>query len=199
MHPPLYAIDLDGTVTAEEILPRLAKELGIEEEIRLLTRLTLDGTLDFEASFRLRFHILRSLDIPTAQRVVAQTPLDPHILAFIREHAGQCVILTGNLDRWIEPLMRTLGCAFRCSTSREEDGRLVLESVLDKGAAMRELAGTHRKTVAIGESVNDIPMFAEADCGVAYGGVHAPVPELLRLARHSAYDGESLCRLLRSL
>ena len=42
MTPIMYAFDLDGTVTKEETLPLIARELGLETEMKLLTKLTLD-------------------------------------------------------------------------------------------------------------------------------------------------------------
>lgn len=195
----IYAFDLDGTVTRAEILPRIAAALDLVDELELLTRLTLDGTLPFEASFRLRFHILRSIPLAQIQAIVAGIPLDPHIEAFIRANRDRCVLITGNLDLWIEPLAQRLGCRVFCSRSRQADGQLRLEQVLDKGQAVRALRAEGLQIVAVGESVNDIPMFEEADCAIAYGGLHRPAPGLLRLADHVAQDGEGLCDLLRGL
>jgi HAD superfamily phosphoserine phosphatase-like hydrolase len=195
----VYAFDLDGTVTRAEILPRIASALDLADEMELLTRLTLDGTLPFAASFRLRFHILRGIPLPRIQKTVAAIPLDPHIEDFIRTNRERCVLVTGNLDVWIEPLARRLDCRVFCSRSSRKGGRLRLAHILDKGEAVRALQAEGRKVVAIGESVNDIPMFEAADHAIAYGGLHRPVPDLLRLADHAVYDGAALCALLRDL
>ena len=58
-----FAFDLDGTVTKEEILPLLARELGLESEMRILTDLTLNGTIEFHQSFILRVAILKAIPI----------------------------------------------------------------------------------------------------------------------------------------
>jgi phosphoserine phosphatase len=86
-----------------------------------------------------------------------------------------------------------------CSRSHIQDGQLCLAHILDKGQAVRALRAEGFQVVAIGESVNDIPMFQEADRSIAYGGLHRPAPELLRLADHAADTGEALCALLRKL
>ena len=194
-----FAFDLDGTVTKAEILPALAREAGVFDEIFRLTAMTLRGEIPFEASFRTRFNLLRCLPVADAQRVTAAIPLDPHITAFIVENRDCCAIVTGNLDCWIAPLVETLGCAVYCSRSECVDGELALASVLDKGAVVRNIAGTGQRVIAIGDAANDIPMFMAADFGIAYGGVGEPAPGLLAAAHRVERDALSLCRLLRTI
>lgn len=196
---PVFAFDLDGTITTKEILPVLAGELDLAEEMALLTRLTLDGTLDFAASFRLRFAILRSIPVERVREIVAEIPLDPHITEFIRARKEDCAILSGNLDCWVTPLLDRLGCRAYLSTSCRDNGLLSLNSILDKGEAVADLARSGRRVVAIGESANDLPMFKAADVCVAFAGVHEPVPGILRLADYVARDGEELCGVLTGL
>ncbi len=197
--PFIFAFDLDGTVTTREILPVLAQELGLAEEMGLLTRLTLNGTLDFESSFRLRFAVLRSIPLTRVREIVAEIPLDPHITEFIRARRESCAIVTGNLDCWVEPLLKKLGCLAYVSESCNGGGLLNLQKVLNKGDAVRELARSGKKIVAIGESANDLPMFEAADLRVAFAGVHKPVAEILRIADHVARDGKELSGLLEGL
>lgn len=197
MRPPaIFAFDLDGTVTAREILPAIAEELGLGPELSLLTRLTLDGAIAFPASFRLRFAILRQVPLETVRRITASIPLDPGIAAFIRAHAARCAIVTGNLDRWIEPLAQQLGCAVYSSRSEEHGGELRLASLLDKGQTIRALAKAGNPVIAVGDAANDVPMFEAASYGIAYGGVHPPAPVLLAAADAVAHDAAELCRML---
>lgn len=197
---PLFAFDLDGTITRQEILPRIAAELGLEKELGLLTELTLKGHIPFEPSFRLRFSLLQNVPLGTVQEIVASIPLDPHIEAFIHARKHHCAVVTGNLDRWIAPLVQRLGCVCHCSRSRlSAQGQLQLLSVLNKGDAIQTLQADGCRVIAIGESVNDIPMFTHSHLGIAFAGVHAPAPELARLADHTVANGQDLCRLLQSL
>ena len=195
-----YGFDLDGTVTEEEILPRIAGALGLEREMEVLTNLTLDGSIAFEDSFRLRCHILMSVPLSQVRSIIEDVPLSPPIAEFIRTHSQQCFIITGSLDCWLRPLLDDLGCGSFTSTGVTDGDRLVgVDHVLIKSEAVQQLRKRFERVVVIGESVNDIPMFEAADAGVAYGGVHNPVENLVQVADYVTYHPEALCRLLSTL
>ena len=195
-----FAFDLDGTVTKIETLPLLAKELGLADEMKLLTDLTLSGRIPFDKSFWLRYLILRNIPLKRIQAIMASVELDAEITTFIRENKDSCAIITGNLDCWIEPIIAKLGCRSFSSTSVLDEKKVpVLNKILDKGAAIRELKKSSSKVVAIGESFNDVPMFKAADISVAYGGVHKPVSTAISISDYVIFDGASLCKLLKTL
>ena len=81
-----YCFDLDGTLSTTEILPCLASELGVADEIATLTRATMDGHIGFEASFRLRCLILNRIPLSRVHEIIADIPLHPAILEFIHGH-----------------------------------------------------------------------------------------------------------------
>ncbi len=201
----LFAFDLDGTITEQEILPVLGRAAGLGEELAQLTAQTLSGKIAFEESFRRRFHMLRHIPLDHIETLVAGIPLNPHIEHFIQEHREQCVIVSGNLDRWIRPLTERLGCPCYCSRSSysEKKGLRLTRVLSDKGAVIRRLTTDppkgKRRIVAVGESISDAPMFRASAVGIAFGGVHKPVPELACMADYLSYDGRDLCSLLRRL
>ncbi len=195
-----FAFDLDGTITKVETLPLLAKELGLADEMQLLTDLTLNGRISFEKSFRLRYFILRNIPLKKIQEIMSGVELDEAITEFIRGHKENCAIVTGNLDCWIAPIIAKLDCkSFSSSSELDEKNIPVLKEILDKGAAIRELKKISGKVVAIGESFNDVPMFEAADISVAYGGVHEPVSAAIALSDYFVSDGNALCKLLKTL
>jgi phosphoserine phosphatase len=199
-HSRLFCFDLDGTVTRQEILPLIAGELSLERELQLLTSLTIKGVIPFEDSFRLRCAILRSVPISTVKAIVSSVELHPGIEEFIKANKERVVLVTGNLDVWIEPIAKKLGCMLLCSKASVDNDQLVgVETVLRKGPALLELNKNRHSMVAIGESFNDISMFEIADTSIAFGGVHDPVPEINALADYIVYDERALCRLLNTL
>lgn len=194
-----FVFDLDGTITKVETLPLLAKELNLSEEIRLLTDLTMSGKISFEKSFRLRHFVLRNIPPKKIFEIMQSVPLDEEIAGFIRANKKNCVAVTGNLDAWIEPIIKKLGCDFFSSESEpDENGIPLLKKILDKGEVVREMKRKNFSVVAIGDGANDLPMFDAADFSVAYGGVHRPPDFLIRAANYFVTDGKNLCDLLKN-
>jgi HAD superfamily phosphoserine phosphatase-like hydrolase len=189
-----FLFDLDGTITRTEILPQIARAIGLEDEIAALTRQTMDGELPFESSLRRRAEILKRVPISQVREIIDAVELDPQIVAFLRENRERCTIVTGNLDVWIADLVRRLGVSCRCSVARADGDTLTeITAVLDKATVAQEFSGP---ICAIGDGYNDLGLIAAADIGIAYGGVHAPVPALLDVATHVIYDSQRLCQLL---
>ena len=196
---PLFAFDLDSTVTRCELLPLLAREVGLEQEMAALTEACMQSGADFAPGFAARVELLRSIPLDRARRIAANVPLHEGIAAFLRRNAPRCRILTGNLDAWIEELIASLGMAGRCLCSRAEtdgDRLLGVADVLDKGRAAMELP---RPLVAIGDGSNDIPLLRAADLAIAFAGSRAPSQEVLRAADVAIDDERALCELLEQL
>lgn len=196
-----FAFDLDGTITRSELLPMIASELGLEAEMRLLTELTMAGSIPFEDSFRLRFAILRTAGLDRIRSIVSEVEFDPYIEEFIRANKERCFVVTGNLDLWIQPLIERLDCRFHTSTAMtDSEGRIIgLDTVMRKNLAGLELKERFDRLVAIGDGFNDIPIFDVADIGIAFNGIHSAPDGLLSVANYVALDGKSLCRLLNTL
>ncbi|MBR3746021.1 MAG: HAD family phosphatase [Selenomonadaceae bacterium] len=195
-----FVFDLDGTITKVETLPLIASELGLADEMKLLTDLTLSGQIPFDKSFKLRYLVLRNVPLKKIRDIMSTVELDEEISAFVAEHKKNCAVVTGNLDCWIAPIVDKLGCESFSSTSElDANNSPVLKKILDKGAAIRELKKTCDKIVAVGESFNDVSMFEAADVSIAFGGVHMPVDAAISVADYVVFDSGALCRLLKIL
>lgn len=195
----IYAFDLDGTITKEEILPLMAQELNLVDEMKLLTNLTLSGQINFEQSFRLRYHILKSVPLKKIHQIVQKVVLDKSIAEFITTQPEKCAIVTGNLDLWIQPIVNRLGCRAFASKGSMDGSVVILEEILNKSKAIRALKEQAGKVIAIGESFNDVPMFEEADVSISFGGVHYPVDTAVSVSDYVIFEGETLCRVLKML
>lgn len=196
---PLFVFDLDSTITKCELLPLIARSLGLGEEMAHLTEASMQGKLPFDQSFVQRVELLRKVPLPQARAIAAQAPLHEEIAAFLRTHASRCMILTGNLDVWIEPLIQALGMADRCLCSKalvREGCLLGVEQLLDKAAACQSLP---RPIVAIGDGSNDAGMLQAADLGIAFGGARRPCAELIRAADLLIESEAELIALLKGL
>lgn len=196
-----FCFDMDGTITRAEVLPCIASELGISEEMDTLTRLTMAGMIPFDESLRLRALILGQVAVERIHSIVSQIPLDPWIEAFIASRPDDCFVVTGNLDVWITPMLERLPCRFHSTRAVFAEGRIKLEHILDKGQAVSEIraSGLFERVIAVGDGANDVPMFKEADIGIAFGGIHSPTPSAIQGSQFVCHSGEVLCSLLKAL
>jgi len=97
-----FCFDLDGVITAQELLPLIARALGCEQEIAELTQAAITGVLPFHNALRLRCEMLSAIPIPQVREIVGQVLLHQQIVTFITTHREQCFVITGNLDVWVE-------------------------------------------------------------------------------------------------
>ena len=198
--PTAFCFDLDGTITRDEILPILSREIGLFEEIAALTEATVKGVIPFRRSFLLRCRLLGEIPVSRVQEIIAKVRMYEEILAFIRRNNDNCFVITGNLDAWVAPLVEKIGCRFFCSYADVESDKLIgVGHVLNKAEAIAEIRPSHAKIVAVGDGMGDVQMFEHADVCVAFGGTHKPIQTLLQLAHFVSFNERSLCNLLKTL
>lgn len=195
-----FCFDLDGTVTQQEILPLISKEVDLREEIGLLTQLTLDGLIPFQNSFKLRVKLLSTIPIDKVADIVSSVELDPQILQFIRRNKEDSFIVTGNLDVWVEEMIQSkIGCNYFSSEADFSMNKLLgIKKILIKSEVIQKLRSSYDRIVAVGDSMNDCPMFQEADVRIAYGGTHNPVYSLIKLSDYVTFDSGSLISILEN-
>jgi len=192
-----FLFDLDGTITMEELLPRIARKIGVWDEIYELTKHTIAGDIPFEVSLRHRVEILSRAKVSEIRKIVAGVELNPDILRFIQKNKHKCYIVTGNLDVWISELVERIDIPVLCSmVSIKDDMITSLRTVLNKREAAQSFQGNF---VAIGEGANDYGMFELASESIAYGGVHEPARQLLEIATYLTYRSDTLCNILSQL
>ncbi|MDU3076763.1 MAG: HAD family phosphatase [Mixta calida] len=197
-----YCFDLDGTLTRQELLPLIARSVDLEDEISVLTEATIAGLIPFEKSFKLRVRLLRDAKLAWIHHVLEhEVDFQPELLRFIQARPDQCFVITGNLDIWVKPLRNKLGIqSFTSVAQLDEKGQLqTVQTILNKSDAIRSLRERFDKIITVGEGMNDVPMFEQADWRIAFGATHEPNKLLCSLSDFVVYDGGALCKLLKML
>ncbi|MFA3783648.1 HAD-IB family phosphatase [Melioribacteraceae bacterium 4301-Me] len=195
-----FCFDLDGTLTREEILPQIAKAVGLYEEIDLLTKITMDGLITFDKSFKLRVKLLSTVPISEVKQIISKITVDKYLQNFVKNNKDCCYIVTGNLDVWIEDFIKEkFGCGyFTSKASYDHDNLSGISHILNKSDAVKTLKKRFDIVISIGDGMNDCSMFEISDKSLAFGGVHEPVSSLIKISDYVCYDSKSLANLLSS-
>lgn len=200
MNNRVFLFDLDATVTKEEILPALAEQVGLLEKMREMTEKTMRGEIPFQRSFLARVEMLKTIPVSRVAEIVEKTPLNEELVQFIRTHASRCYIVTGNIDVWIEKLIKRIGLPMShcyCSSASVSDDYIIsVNCVVDKEKIAKQFVVP---VVAVGDGSNDAEMVRLADVGIGYGGVRPVAYSLMCNATHVICDEHRLCNFLHTL
>lgn len=195
----IFLFDLDSTITKQEILPTIAAKLGKEEEMRNLTEEAMIGSIPFRDSFLSRVDLLKGVPVSEVSAAIAEIPVHERLCEFMRQHKDRCFIVTGNLDVWIDGLVRRMGLEGNVYSSKGivlDDRLLGVASVIDKNLTVDQFVGSF---VAVGDGSNDADMISRAEVGIGFGGVRPIAPSVLEVCSHAIYDEECLVRFLERL
>jgi phosphoserine phosphatase len=196
-----FCFDLDGTLTKKEMLSELSKELGIYDEMNLLTEATVKGVLPFEASFKLRIKLLSSIPVSKVKSILNQVPLSINLINFIKNNKQDCFVVTGNLDVYIEDLIKNIGCNV-ISSIAEVEGDYVkkISHILNKAEAIHSLKDRgYTHIISVGDGSNDIPMFENSLFSIAYFGINKFNKNLSHISSFVTFNEDSLCKILKML
>lgn len=195
----IFLFDLDSTITKQEILPTVSRNMGLYEEMVKLTECTMSGEIPFKQSFLQRVDWLKREPVSVVCRQIGEIPLNEEIVKFIQKNKDRCYIVTGNLDVWIDELLKKIGLENNvfCSKALVKDDYIHdIVSIIDKGLVTSQMIVPF---VAIGDGNNDAEMIEAAEIGIGYGGVRAVAPSVLECATHAIYNEKKLVEFLNRL
>lgn len=196
----IFIFDLDGTITAEETLPVIAKHFNIEAQIEKITRETIQGIIPFEESFKHRVSILGQLPVSEVAKVVESVKLYPQIVEFIKKNCSNSIITTGNLFCWVEKLIDKIGCKTYYSDAIVENNKVKeITKIIKKEEIVRKYREEGSFIVYIGDGNNDMEAMKEANIAIAVGMTHQPSRSLLPIIDYLIYKEETLCHQLNQL
>lgn len=195
----VFLFDLDSTVTRQEILPTIAGQTGVYEQMKELTESSMRGEVPFKQSFLQRVELLKGIPVPQVRDIVSNIELNDRLVDFIQSNKSRCYIVTGNLDVWIEGLIEKLGMEKNVFCSKALlNGDYIQDvfNIVDKDAVIRQMV---LPFVAVGDGNNDAEMIEAAEVGIGYGGVRPVAASVLECATHVVYQEDKLVDFLNKL
>lgn len=88
----VFLFDLDSTITRQEILPTIAKEVGVYEQMSALTESSMRGEIPFKQSFLQRVELLKKIPVSQVQDIVTHIALNEKLVEFIKTYKNRCYI-----------------------------------------------------------------------------------------------------------
>lgn len=177
----LIAFDLDNVLIDGEAIDEIAKLVGVETEIKKLTRKAMEGEINFETSLKERINLLKGASIADIKQVVEQMPLmegTEETIKELKKRGYKLATITGNFEVVTERLKDIDMDYIFCNMLHVENGIVtgeisgpllvdgskaeVLQKLIeDEGLSAEECA-------AVGDGANDIPMIQKAGLGIAF-------------------------------
>lgn len=195
-----FVFDLDGTITKEETLPKIASHFHVQAQIQQLTQETISGNIPFVESFIMRVNILGKLPADEIAHLLGSIEIYEKLCNFIQEHKYNCSIATGNLECWVYRLVAKIGCeSFTSKAILSGNYVIKLTDILKKERIVQQYQSQGDTVIFIGDGNNDVEAMRLADISIASGLVHRPSQGVLSVADYVVFSEEALCRLLYQL
>ena len=178
----LVVFDMDSTLIQTEVINELAKLMNIEEKVKKITELAMNGKINFDQSFKKRVLLLKGLEEKKLKLVAENLPITeglPNLMKVLKKLGYKTAILSGGFDYFGHYLQDKFGFDYVVANKLEiVDGKLTghyLGSIVNgesKGDNLIQIAKDLRidleQTIAVGDGANDLEMLNLAGLGIAF-------------------------------
>ena len=178
----LAVFDFDSTLMDGETLEFLAREIGIEKQVKEITDKAMRGELDFFESLQKRVALLKGLEVKTVTQICEKLPPmngAAEVIQGLKERGYKVVCFSGGFKTATVPFAENFGLDAEFSnTLHVKDG--VLTGLVggemmfndSKGEMLKRLQKVlginPEDTIAIGDGANDLSMFKYAGTRIAF-------------------------------
>ncbi len=178
----LLVLDADSTLLRDEVIELIADEAGRGPEVAAATEAAMRGEVDFAQSLRARVRQLAGVPVARLEHVRARvqpTLGAAELVTAAHERGGVVGVVSGGFHEILDTVAPALGIdVWRANRLGVQDATLTGEvdgDIVDaaaKESTLRAWAKEHgvdaRRTIAIGDGANDLPMIAAAGLGLAF-------------------------------
>ena len=185
----LLLADMDSTIIKEESLDELAKLIGLEKEVSIITEEAMNGKIDFQEALIKRVSMLKNQPTEILNNLKNNININigaKELIKTMNSNGAQTVLVSGGFTFLTEYLKIILDFSFAHANtlqiSKSNNGLEVLTGkvelpILDKKAKLQILKQYAEKlnlnleeTICVGDGANDIEMVQNAGLGVSYNG-----------------------------
>lgn len=174
--------DMDSTMIRQECIDELADEAGVGPQVAAITKLAMNGDLDFDGALRARVSLLKGLPEAVIAGVlrdrITYTPGGAVLVATMKAQGGYAALVSGGFTAFTGPVAQALGFdENRANVLGIAGGVLdgtVAEPILGRAAkvvALEQICATlgvgEDQVMAVGDGANDLGMLGRAGAGVA--------------------------------
>lgn len=178
----LAVFDFDSTLMDGETLEFLARELGIEKEVKEITDKAMQGELDFFESLQKRVALLKGLKVETVNRICENLPVmngaEETILG-LKNRGFIVICFSGGFKNATVPFAEKLSLDAEFSNTLHTKNGILTglaggEMMFNdsKGEMLKRiqkiLGITSADTLAVGDGANDLSMFKYAGTKIAF-------------------------------
>lgn len=178
----LILMDVDSTLIQHEVIDEIARLIGIEKEVGLITAQAMAGQLDFTTALKHRVALLAGLEASRLQEVADRLELTPGaetLLGVLKKLGYKTAIVSGGFTFFTDRLKQRLDLDYAYANTLEiVDGKLtgrLVGPVIDakgKRQCLLDIAEKENielaQTLAVGDGANDLLMLGAAGLGVAF-------------------------------
>ncbi|TGC09842.1 phosphoserine phosphatase SerB [Methanolobus halotolerans] len=178
----LVVFDMDSTLIDAETIDELAKVAGVGEKVAMITKLAMNGELNYSEALTERVRLLEGLNFERAKEALDSMPFMPgakELVKFLKSHGYKTAMISGGFTLAAERVGETLGMDHVVSNELLIDNGHITGEVTgpltgegSKEPVLEEISGEYgiepEECVVIGDGANDICIFKRARYAIAF-------------------------------
>ena len=178
----LAVFDFDSTLMDGETIDFLAKDYGVENEVKAVTKKAMAGEIDFFESLTYRINLLKGMELKRVDEICQNLPFMPgakETVAELKSRGYRVVCFSGGYKNATVPAKEYLGLDGEFSNILHSKngfltglfgGEMCFSN--SKGMMLKTLQSilkiSQEQTLVVGDGANDLSMFKYASKRIAF-------------------------------